>query len=293
MILEKEYIRQNAVLYAKKYALVRNPLFYTFEGIGGNCTNFASQCVLAGSCTMNYAPIYGWYYLSINRRSASWTGVDFFYNFMTSNTDVGPFGKEVDISLVEPGDLIQLKNSEGRFYHTLVVVRSEENEIYICANSNDALERPLSSYEYESLRVIHIEGVRYDTRYQIDCFDSLYSPPLAPPQEDTTEGDVAEGENTPPSEQGATPEPPPSEPEAASEPAPPVEPAPSVPETTPEPAPNEPEAASEPAPPVEPAPPTEIAPPENSPLSNQEAVPEPPPPAEPTPIAPAQPNEAE
>ena len=275
MILEKEYIRQNAVLYAKKYALVRNPLFYTFEGIGGNCTNFASQCVLAGSCTMNYAPIYGWYYLSINRRSASWTGVDFFYNFMTSNTDVGPFGKEVDISLVEPGDLIQLKNSEGRFYHTLVVVRIEEDEIYICANSNDALERPLSSYEYESLRVIHIEGVRYDTRYQIDCFDSLYSPPIAPPQEDTTEGDAAEGENTPPSEQGATPEPAPSEPEAAPEPSP-VEPAPSVPETPPESAPS-----------------TEITPPQNPPLSNQETLPEPPPPAEPTPIAPAQPNEAE
>ena len=281
MILEKEYIRQNAVLYAKKYALVRNPLFYTFEGIGGNCTNFASQCVLAGSCTMNYAPIYGWYYLSINRRSASWTGVDFFYNFMTSNTDVGPFGKEVDISLVEPGDLIQLKNSEGRFYHTLVVVRIEENEIYICANSNDALERPLSSYEYESLRVIHIEGVRYDTRYQIDCFDALYSPPLAPPQKDTTEGDLAEGENTPPGEQGATPEPAPSEPEAAPEPSP-VEPAPPV----------EPEAPPESAP-VEPASSTEIAPPENPPLSNQEALPEPPPPAEPTPIAPAQPSEAE
>ena len=285
MILEKEYIRENAVLYAKKYALVRNPLFYTFEGIGGNCTNFASQCVLAGSCTMNYAPIYGWYYLSINRRSASWTGVDFFYNFMTSNTDVGPFGKEVDISLVEPGDLIQLKNSEGRFYHTLVVVRIEENEIYICANSNDALERPLSSYEYESLRVIHIEGVRYDTRYQIDCFDSLYSPPLAPPQEDTTEGDAAQNEGAPPSEPEATPEPP-SEPEAAPEPSPvepsPVEPTPSVPETPPE-----------SAPPVEPAPSTEIAPPENPPLSNQESLPEPPPPAEPAPIAPVQPNEAE
>lgn len=275
MILEKEYIRQNAVLYAKKYALVRNPLFYTFEGIGGNCTNFASQCVLAGSCTMNYAPIYGWYYLSINRRSASWTGVDFFYNFMTSNKDVGPFGKEVDISLVEPGDLIQLKNSEGRFYHTLVVVGIEDNEIYICANSNDALERPLSSYEYESLRVIHIEGVRYDTRYQIDCFDSLYSPPLAPPQKDTTEGDAAEGENTPPSEQGATPEPAPSEPEAAPEPSP-VEPAPSVPETPPE-----------------SAPPTEIAPPETPAPRGGEALPEPPPPTEPTPIAPAQPNEAE
>ncbi len=210
MILEKEYLRERAVMYAKKYALVRNPLFYTFEGIGGNCTNFASQCVLAGSCTMNYAPVYGWYYLSLNRRSASWTGVDFFYNFMTTNADVGPFGREVDISLSELGDLIQLKNVEGRFYHTLVITRIEENEIYICANSNDALERPLSSYDYESLRVIHIDGVRYDTRFQIDCFDSLYSPPIPPiqPQPPVEEPPTEE----PPTEEPPTEDPPAEEP---------------------------------------------------------------------------------
>ncbi len=176
MILEKEYLRDRAVMYAEKYALVRNPLFYTFEGVGGNCTNFVSQCVLAGSCTMNYTPIYGWYYLSLNRRSASWSGVEFFYNFMTSNTDVGPFGREVDISLVEIGDVLQLQNAEGTYYHTLIVSKIENGEIFICANSNDALNRPLSSYEYSGIRAIHIEGVRYDTRYIIDCFDSLYTP---------------------------------------------------------------------------------------------------------------------
>ena len=179
MILEKEYLRDRAVLYAQKYALVRNPLFYTFEGIGGNCTNFASQCVLAGSCTMNFTPVYGWYYLSVNKRSASWTGVDFFYNFITTNQDIGPYGREVDISGVELGDIIQLQNFEGNYYHSLVVTKIENDEIYICANSNDALDRPLSSYEYMSKRVIHIDGVRYDSRYIIDCFDALYSPPVS------------------------------------------------------------------------------------------------------------------
>ena len=192
MILEKEYLRENAVLYAEKYALQRNPLFFTFEGIGGNCTNFASQCVLAGGCTMNFAPVYGWYYLSTNRRSASWTGVDFFYNFMTSNEGVGPFGTEVDVSLAELGDLIQLKNAEGRFYHTLVITRIEKDEIYVCANSNDALNRPLSSYEFESLRTIHINGIRYDTRYEIDCFDALFSPLEFSKSEDKTENESPE-----------------------------------------------------------------------------------------------------
>lgn len=235
MILEKEFMREEVVLYARKYALTRNPLFYTFEGIGGNCTNFASQCVLAGSCTMNYTAVYGWYYLSINRRSASWTGVDYFFDFMTTNQGVGPYGRVITISEVQPADLIQLQNSEGRFYHTLVVTKVEDGEIYICANSNDALDRPLSSYDYASLRVIRIDAVRYDTRYVIDCFEALYSPPVELPQ------------NTPQGETPSVSEPVPEEPSAPT----PTEPAPQ----------EEPSAPT----PTEPTPPERLEPPPSAP----------------------------
>ena len=178
MILEKEYVRERAVMYARKYALVRNPLFYSFAGIGGNCTNFVSQCVLAGSCVMNFTPVYGWYYLSTNRRSASWTGVDYFYNFMIYNEGVGPYGRDATVEEAMIGDIIQLQNDDGVFYHTLIISKIENGEIYICANSNDALDRPLSSYNYASFRVIHIMGVRYDTSFLFDCFEYLYSPPI-------------------------------------------------------------------------------------------------------------------
>lgn len=185
MILEREYQRERAVLYARRYAFARNPLFFSFAGIGGNCTNFVSQCVLAGSCVMNYTPVFGWYYLSTNRRSASWTGVEFFYNFMTQNTSLGPYGVVSTLSEAQIGDVIQLQNEQGVFYHTIIISEIRDGEVYICANSNDALDKPLSEYNYANLRVIHILGVRYDTRYQIECFESLYSPPIAPtpPQE--------------------------------------------------------------------------------------------------------------
>ena len=176
MVLEKEYFRSRAVMYARKYALVRNPLFFTFEGIGGNCTNFVSQCLLAGSCVMNFTPIYGWFYLSASRRAAAWTGVEFFYNFITSNEGLGPYGAVVTRDAVQVGDVIQLQNEEDVFYHTLIVSEIKEGEIYVCANSVDSLDRPLSSYEYKAERFIHIQGVRYDSRYIIDCFDALYSP---------------------------------------------------------------------------------------------------------------------
>ena len=183
MILEKEYFRSRAVEYARKYALVRNPLFYTFEGIGGNCTNFVSQCVLAGSCVMNFMPIYGWFYLSSNRRAPAWTGVEFFYNFMTTNQDVGPYGRVVALAEAEIGDVIQLQNQDDVYYHTLIISEIRNGEVYICANSVDSLDRPLSSYDYKSLRVIHIEKIRYDTRYIIDCFESLLNPPIPPIEE--------------------------------------------------------------------------------------------------------------
>lgn len=196
MIIEKEYARDRAVLYARKYALTRNPLFFSFAGIGGNCTNFVSQCVLAGSCVMNFTPIYGWYYLSTNRRSASWTGVQFFYNFMTDNADIGPFGAPATLATAEVGDVIQLQNEDGVWYHSLILSEIRDGEFYICANSDDALDRPLSTYTYASLRVIHILGVRYDTRFQIECFDSLYSPPILMPEQQGEQGDESD-RNTP------------------------------------------------------------------------------------------------
>ena len=189
MILEKEYQRERAVLYARKYALIRNPLYFTFAGIGGNCTNFVSQCVLAGSCVMNFTPVYGWFYLSSSRRSASWTGVDFFYEFMTQNTGVGPFGNEIALADARLGDIIQLSNG-ANYYHSLIITKIENGEYYVCANSDDSLDRPLSSYNYINLRVISIKGVRYDSRYVLDCFESLYSPPR-------TEGDMPNEEISP------------------------------------------------------------------------------------------------
>ena len=38
------YNRTAAVDYARKWALKRNPAYYNFDSVGGDCTNFASQC---------------------------------------------------------------------------------------------------------------------------------------------------------------------------------------------------------------------------------------------------------
>ena len=155
----RQYNREAAVNYAREWAFRRNPDFYDFQYIGGDCTNFASQCIYAGSGIMNYTPIYGWYYRSLSDRSASWSGVEYLYNFLTTNNSVGPVASVVSEREILPGDIIQLGRADGDFYHTLVVV-STSPEILVAAHTNDALDRPLTSYNFDVARFLHIDGVR-------------------------------------------------------------------------------------------------------------------------------------
>lgn len=155
------YNRARAVAYAKRWALSRNPNYYDFSAIGGDCTNFVSQCLYRGAPVMDYTPTFGWYFESSNYRSPSWTGVDYFYNYLvrTSKT-VGPFGTTIPISQAKLGDFVQLSHDRSDFYHTLIICGFEEDTPLICAHSDDAYMRKLSSYDYTSFRCIHILGAR-------------------------------------------------------------------------------------------------------------------------------------
>ena len=81
MLAVKEYQREHALAYARRWAFARNPLFFNFTGVGGDCTNFVSQAILAGSCVMNFTPDFGWYYISPDDRAPAFTGVEFFWDF--------------------------------------------------------------------------------------------------------------------------------------------------------------------------------------------------------------------
>ena len=158
-----EYNRAAAVAYANEWAYRRNPEYFDFSELGGNCTNFASQCLYAGSGVMNYTPIYGWYYISLNNRAPAWTGVDELYRFLTTNRGSGPRGRVTGLGEIRDGDIIQLKFDNGpRFAHSPVVVDAGNNTpsgILVAANSYDANCRPLSTYNYVDIRPIHIVDV--------------------------------------------------------------------------------------------------------------------------------------
>lgn len=156
----KNYDRIKAVNYARSWALSRNPIYYNFDKLGGDCTNFVSQCLFNGSNIMNYNYNTGWYYISLNKRSPSWTGVEFLYNFLINNKDTGPFGALVSKDKINIGDIVQLGDNKNNYYHAAIVSNIINEQIYVCAHTVDSKDRPLNSYTYFNIRLIHIGGIR-------------------------------------------------------------------------------------------------------------------------------------
>lgn len=151
------YNREKAVDYAIKWANRYNPNFYNFTHIGGDCTNYISQCLYYSGIPMNYN-VNGWFYNSATHRSPSWTSVESLQNFLLNNKSVGPVGKIVTLNQIQIGDIIQIRQNLHRFNHSVIVTKIENNQIYVCAHTLNATNKKLSSYFSLELLPIHIEG---------------------------------------------------------------------------------------------------------------------------------------
>jgi len=157
------YDRRAAVAYAHRWAYGRNPKYYDFQELGGDCTNYASQCLYAGAPVMNYTPTFGWYYISPDNRAPAWTGVVYFYNFLTrQEQSQGPFAVETGIQQMEPGDFVQFRFNGEVYGHTPIIVSTGSpptpENILLAAHTYDADWRPLSTYYFQEIRFLHILG---------------------------------------------------------------------------------------------------------------------------------------
>ena len=121
----------------------------------------------------------GWYYISLEERAPAWSSVEYFYDFMTGkerfaeqNGGIGPFATEVPRESAELGDVVQYATAEGDWYHTVIITGFDGEEILVSAQSDDALDRPISSYNFAQARFLHIEGVRVELSDD-SCFEIL------------------------------------------------------------------------------------------------------------------------
>ncbi len=152
-----KYDRRKAIEYAFNWWNKRNPRFYNFDKIGGDCTNFISQCLLYGGIEMNYKTN-GWFYNSLSSRAPAWSGVEEFYSFLITNmSNYGVKGRDCSIQELEVGDLIQMDQGRGRFHHNLIVTSvSNPRDILIACHTADAFNKRLSEYSYKRIRFIKI-----------------------------------------------------------------------------------------------------------------------------------------
>ena len=173
---DKSYNRDAAVEYAENWVGRRNYTenYLAYDDYGGNCQNFASQCLFAGGLAMDFSGTstchWKFYSQTLNEysrpsgRSYSWTGVEPFYDYCYYNTGIGIIAEvEWGTAYTEKGDVIQV-GAMGRWRHSLLVtdVEYDENgyatEIIVASNTADRINYPLSAYIYTAPRLIHIVG---------------------------------------------------------------------------------------------------------------------------------------
>lgn len=177
------YNRVGVVAYAHKYAENPNPDYYYFPDT--DCTNFVSQALHHGSNAEEVGSnTYGWYYNYYKNYndydySASWTDVQFSYDFITQYYvwDKGPEGCEINNDYaVLKGDLVQFEwNGDTTWDHAMIIVERQDDPydpynptFYVSGHSTDVDNYPLNSIVYASKRFIHIE--------RIDGYAKIYLP---------------------------------------------------------------------------------------------------------------------
>ncbi len=123
-----------ACKYAEKFALTPNKDYTSFEGIGGDCTNFISQSIhFGGLKTSNSWKPY----------SNAWVRVEDLYSYIIKNK----LGFEVNKnSPFKKGTIVQFYTPKiGRFFHSGIITHLLPDGDYLyCCHSYNKLNYPLS-----------------------------------------------------------------------------------------------------------------------------------------------------
>lgn len=140
------YDRLAAVKYAERWWNSYNP---EFERFAVDCTNYVSQCLLAGGAPMRGAPVReaGWWYKN-NNWSFSWSVAHSMRWYLSGSTQ-GLKGKSVESAdELQPGDIICYDfQGDGRWDHNTIVVAKDANGMPLVNAHTDNSRNRYWSYE--------------------------------------------------------------------------------------------------------------------------------------------------
>lgn len=137
-LVRNSYDRLAAVKYAELWWNSNNPDFPIFEV---DCTNYVSQCLLAGGAPMQGAPVRerGWWQQN-NKWSFSWSVAHSLRWFLSSSKS-GLKGQSVENAHeLMPGDIICYDfEGDGKWNHnTIVTAKDENDEPLVNAHTNNS-----------------------------------------------------------------------------------------------------------------------------------------------------------
>ena len=165
------YDREKAVAYAEQFWRLRNGAWADFSVRGGNCQNYASQCLLEGGIPMDYEGDAQWYSIrfedfmdSMEGRTTSWAAVRYFRDYAEKNQGYGlAAAVEQPYFSGEAGDILQMGVEENT-HHTTVITRLLTDEqgntvdYLLCSNTANLKDFPAAAYPYPYRNLIKIYG---------------------------------------------------------------------------------------------------------------------------------------
>ncbi|WP_251069827.1 amidase domain-containing protein [Streptomyces sp. ISL-96] len=132
--------------YAEKYWKNYNPSYRTFNGVGGDCTNFISQSLRAGGWKNDtgwYKSYKNWWYNSSNQ-TWSWTSVNYWASFALHSKRTYNLSNVYHMGV---GDILQMDfSSNGSKDHSMITTyRSSSGVPYLTYHSNDTYRKSVAS----------------------------------------------------------------------------------------------------------------------------------------------------
>ncbi len=140
------YERKKGIAYAMHWWNKRNPDFQIFEN---DCTNYVSQCLLAGGFPMEHIgqKEAGWWYqgsgLKSDSWSYSWSVAHSLRWYLASKETEAMVSQMEDASQLKPGDVICYDfDGDGLWQHNaFVVAENYRGEPLVNAHTQDSLLR--------------------------------------------------------------------------------------------------------------------------------------------------------
>ena len=160
------YNREQAVAYAMAFAKKRNVAYKDYHAYGGDCTNFISQCLVAGHMSFDHEGedlSEQWYWYSDSYRTPSFTSAaQLKYYLLATHGAHGIQVRVVSVSELAIGDII-FKSVNHKLTHTMIVTKllydssGHLQDVLIAQHSEDLLDFPLSKKQGEMM-CVHITG---------------------------------------------------------------------------------------------------------------------------------------